>query len=47
MHLTYMPRKPTELGIKVDTMCCGESKVCLAAEVDEGAEKMRDAEYRD
>lgn len=47
MHLTYLPRKPTELGFKIDTMCCAESNICLAAEVDEGKEIMAKAEYRD
>lgn len=47
LHLTYMPRKPTSLGFKIDTLCDGVHNICLAAELDEGAEAMAGAKFRD
>ena len=36
-HLTYIPRKPSPLGIMVKVTCCGSSGVLLHAELVEGA----------
>ena len=51
MHLFWFPRKPTDLGIKVDIICCGVSKICLAGEVDEtpeeGQEWTKDLVFQD
>ena len=47
MHITFMPRKPTDCGFKIDTMACADSMIVLQAEVDEGAARMADAKYRD
>ena len=36
-HLTYIPRKPSPLGIMVKVTCCSDSGVLLHAELVEGA----------
>lgn len=46
-HLTYVPRKPTSMGIMLNTMACSESNICLAAEIEEGALIMATSKYRD
>lgn len=39
-HLTFIPRKPTPLGIMMKTACCGSSGVMLNAEITEAKEVM-------
>ena len=47
LHLTNLPRKPTSQGFLFDTMCCGECRILLKAEINEGKERMAQKEYRD
>ena len=44
-HLTYIPRKPTPLGIMLKTLVDTSSGVLLNAELMEAADDMRDKEY--
>ena len=46
LHMTYLPRKPTPYGIMMKTLCDGDSKIMLAAEVPESKEVMAKKEYR-
>jgi hypothetical protein len=36
VHLTYLPRKPTPLGVMLKTICDGASRVILGWEFTEG-----------
>lgn len=47
LHMTYLPRKPTPYGIMLKSLCCGDSKIMLAAEVSESKDVMATKEYRD
>lgn len=47
VHVTYMPRKPTQYGVELKTMCCSESGVLLNAEMAEGKEEDAKKGYRD
>ena len=47
MHVTVLPRKPAGRGFKIDTTACSASNILLDAELDEGKEAMKTAEYRD
>ena len=47
MHQSILPRKPTGQGFKIDTMACSAANIILEAELDEGKEVMKTAEYRD
>jgi hypothetical protein len=47
VHVTYMPRKPTQYGVELKTMCCSESGVLLNAEMAEGKLKDAKKQYRD
>lgn len=47
VHMTYLKRKPTPFGIMLKTMCDGDSRICVAAEVCESKEAMATKEYRD
>jgi len=38
VHLTYIPRKPSPLGVMFKVTCCGESGVLLHAELVDGAD---------
>ena len=38
--LTFLPRKPCDLGIMMKTLCCTDSGVMVAAEICEGKELM-------
>ena len=44
-HLTYIPRKPTPLGIMLKTIVDGETGILLHAELVEAAEVMRELQY--
>lgn len=37
VHLTYIPRKPSPLGVMFKVTCCGETGILLHAELVEGA----------
>ena len=39
-ELTYLPRKPCDLGIMMKTLCCSDSGIMLRAEIAEGKEIM-------
>jgi len=45
MHLTYMPRKPTSLGIMLKTVADSESRVLLNMELVEPKEVMMQKEF--
>lgn len=45
VHLTYIPRKPTPLGIMLKTGCCSSSGVMVRAELCEAADDMASKEY--
>ena len=47
IKLMNIQRKPTSLGFKLLTMCCGESKVLLKAEIDEGEATHASKKYCD
>lgn len=47
MHITILPRKPAGKGFKIDTTACSAANIVIEAELDEGKEVMKDAEYRD
>lgn len=44
-HLTYLPRKPTPLGIMLKTICDASSGVMLGAEICESKEAMSDKKW--
>lgn len=46
MHITILPRKPTGKGFKIDTTACSAANIIIEAELDEGKEAMKTAEYR-
>lgn len=43
--LTFLPRKPCDLGIMLKTLCCAESGVLINAEICEGKKAMQQKEY--
>lgn len=45
VHLTYIPRKPTPLGIMMKTIVDGSSGILMGAELMEGKETMEEREY--
>jgi hypothetical protein len=47
LYMRYLPRKPTPCGIMLKTLCDGDSKIMLAAEVSEYKEVMVKKEYQD
>ena len=44
-ELTFIPRKPCDLGMVMKTLVCGSTGVMLVAEIFEGAEKMKKKEF--
>jgi hypothetical protein len=46
-HLTYLPRKPTPLGLMLKTIVDGDTGIMLGAEIDEGKDAMRKKKFRD
>lgn len=40
-HLTYLPRKPTPLGIMLKTLVCAITGILLVAEIDKGKSVMQ------
>lgn len=44
-HLTYIPRKPTPLGIMLKTVVDQQTGILVNAEIVEAAETMREREY--
>lgn len=46
-HLTYLPRKPTPLGLMAKTAVDGASGILLNLEFDEGAASMDKREYNE
>jgi hypothetical protein len=47
MHNTILPRKTTGEGFKIDTTVCSAANIVIEAELDEGKEAMKTAEYHD
>jgi Transposase IS4 len=45
-HLTYLPRKPTPLGIMMKTLVCAVTGILLVAEIDKGKKVMEKEKYR-
>lgn len=44
-HLTYLPRKPTELGFMLKTLVDGDSGILLVAEIAEDKDTMKSKPY--
>lgn len=44
-ELTFLPRKPCDLGMMVKSVCCSEVGVMVCLEICEGKEKMKTKEY--
>lgn len=44
-ELTYLPRKPCDLGVMMKTLCCSESGIMLRAEIAEGKAIMQAKEH--
>ena len=44
-ELTFLPRKPCDLGIMMKTLVCTVSGIMLRAEIAEGKELMNQKEY--
>ena len=47
VHVSYIPRKPTPLGIELKTACCGDSSILLNIDLVEGKVVDRQKAYMD
>lgn len=45
-HLTYLPRKPTPLGVMMKTLVCALTGILLCCEIDKGKDVMSKEKYR-